>query len=273
MILVAGDAELVLAPELGGAVVSWRVAHVDVLRPGSGAEVRDQACYPLVPFSNRVAGGAFIFRGQRHALPTLLGPWAIHGAGWQSHWEMTGNEMVLDYRGGVLWPFAFRAEQIFELTPRSLSVTMRLTNRHASDAPAAIGLHPFFNRAPMTTLQFAARAVWHNDIDMIPETRTSVPPAWDFSRPRVPDVAIDNCFLGWRQIAAITQPDHSLRLTADAVFRHLVVYCPPASDIMAIEPVSNMNDGLNRMDDPDCGMTVLPPGGVLEGRITMDVLL
>ena len=40
---------------------------------------------------------------------------------------------------------------------------------------------------------------------------------------------------------------------------------------MAIEPVSNMNDGLNRMDDPDSGIAILPPGGVLEGRITMDV--
>ncbi len=271
MILVAGDAELVLAPEHGGAIASWRIASIDIMRPGFGSSVRDQACYPLVPFSNRVAGGAFTFCGQRHALPKTLGPWAIHGAGWQSHWEMAGNEMVLDYRGGVLWPFAFRAEQIFDLTPRALSVTLRLTNRHTADAPAAIGLHPFFNRAPTTNLQFTAQSVWHNDADMIPETRTAVPPAWDFTSPRVPDTPIDNCFLNWGGRVTISQPDHTLHMSAEAVFRHLVVYCPPERDVMAIEPVSNMNDGLNRMDDPDSGIAILPPGGVLEGRITMDV--
>jgi aldose 1-epimerase len=273
MILMAGDGELVLAPEIGGTIASWRIGRIDLFRTGTGDAARDQGSYPLVPFSNRVAGGAFTFRGQRHVLPVLLGPWAIHGAGWQSQWETQGNDMVLHHRAGVLWPFAFDCVQSFAVERRSLRLTMRVTNRHSDEAPLALGMHPYFNRSPSTTIAFTAEKVWRNDADMIPEAKVDIPPEWDFRAPGVPEVAIDNCFLNRSGPVVITQPDHQLTITADPVFRHLVVYCPPSRDIMAIEPVTNMNDGLNRMDDPDCGMAVLPPGGVLEGSITFSVAL
>ena len=33
------------------------------------------------------------------------------------------------------------------------------------------------------------------------------------------------------------------------MFRHLVVFISPDKDFIAVEPVSNMNNGVNRMDD------------------------
>ena len=130
MKLTAGTAELILAPQTGGSVVSWTIAGQPILRHANpeATDARGNACYPLVPFSNRVAGRRFSFAGQTYELPALLGEWAIHGAGWQcawtaeaiSHWDAT---LTLDYPGGTLWPFAFRATQRFELESDRLLVT------------------------------------------------------------------------------------------------------------------------------------------------------
>jgi aldose 1-epimerase len=277
MKLVSGGAALVCNPQLGGTIVSWTVDGVSMFRPvGAEADtVRGQGCYPLVPFSNRVAGRAFRFAGTRYELPDLMNGFAIHGAAWQLAWRQDGDAMKVDYPGGDLWPFAFSAEQHFALTDHGLTVVMRVTNRHKAPAPVAMGLHPYFPRTPEMTLQFAATSVWLNGADMIPMANVQVPSEWDFSRARKPgSVFADNCFAGWHRTATITWPEQATRLavTADKPFRHAVVYLPRGADFFALEPVSNMNDGINRMDQHvDHGMSVLAPGDTLEGAIRFAV--
>jgi len=280
MKLTAGFAELVLAPQTGGSVVSWTIAGQPILRRANpnATDARGNACYPLVPFSNRVAGRRFTFAGHTYELPALLGEWAIHGAGWQcpwtaeaiSHWDAT---LTLDYPGGKLWPFAFRATQRFELEPDRLIVTMRITNTYKTPTPAAIGLHPFFHRSADTWLQTNATSVWQSGADKIPTTNTPVPPDWDFSTARpLDDADIDHCFAGWSGQATLTWADRANRLHIQAgpPFGHLVLYVPKRQDHLAIEPVSNMNDALNHMTTTeDHGMVVLEPGQSLEGRISM----
>ncbi len=269
--MIMGDAELLLAPQKGGSVAFWRVGGVDILRPDKGPTARDQGCYPLVPFSNRVAGAEFLFEGQRHTLPKLPNGFALHGCGSVLPWDREGCTMRLAYPGGELWPFAFDAEQIFELSARALIITTRLTSRHTGLAPAAIGQHPFFARPEGTSLRFAAQAVWQNGPDAMPERRVSVPPEWDFTTPRVPDAHADNCFVGWAGTADIVTSTHAVHMQADPIFGNLVYYAPVGGNFLCLEPVMNMNDGLNRWDDPDCGMAILEPGGVLEGTVRIEV--
>ena len=277
MRLVSGGAELVCNPQLGGTIVSWKVDGVSLFRPVTteADTVRGQGCYPLVPFSNRVAGRAFHFAGQRYELPDLMNGYAIHGAAWQLPWRQDGASMKVDYPGGALWPFAFAAEQRFALSDRALEVTMRVTNRHDRPAPLALGLHPYFPRTPEMTLQFAATSVWLNGEGMIPTANVQVPSEWDFTTPRRPgEVYADNCFAGWHRSAVVTWPEHrtALTITADKLYRHAVVYLPRNAAFFALEPVSNMNDGLNRMDQHvDHGMAVLAPGDTLEGVIRFAV--
>jgi aldose 1-epimerase len=275
MRFTAGSAELVLAPEMGGAVVSWTIAGRPIFRDANPAATvsREHACYPLVPFSNRVGGRAFSFNGARYTLPALIGEWAIHGAGWQCAWQLAGDMMTLDYPGGELWPFAFQASQRFELAADSLTVTMRLTNRHHDVAPAAIGLHPFFHRDADSALQTSAGSVWLAGQDQIPTHAAAVPAEWDFSTTRaIADAAIDHCFSGWSGEALLTWPERRefVRIVATSPLQHLVLYVPRGQNFIAIEPVSNMTDGLNHMNtNDDHGMAVLAPGWSLEGSITM----
>ncbi len=279
--LEVGDHALVFAPEIGGSIASWTRRGVPILRPLqpdalAQREPRALGCYPLVPFSGRVAGRRFTWRGVTHELPALLNGYAIHGAGWREPWRVADLDsrslsLVLDHIPGPLWPFAFRAEQYFLLSPEGLTVELEITNTDMQPTPAAFGLHPYFPRGPATTLQFEAAKVWLNRADAeIPDRSESVPAAWDHTIPRSPVEGIDNCFAGWTRPARIAWPDRGLALsiTADPLLAHLVVYIPPGRNVLAVEPVANMNDGLNRMEaGTGHGFAVLQPGATLRGSV------
>jgi aldose 1-epimerase len=272
--LEVDGARLLLAPDIGGAIAGWTRDGTPLMRPMlpdalTVREARSLSSYPLFPYSNRVAGRRFRFAGRTHELPDLMNGHAIHGAGWQVPWAAIQDgptaTIMLDHPAGPLWPFAFHAEQRFVLTRDALQCELLIENRHDHAAPFGFGLHPYFPRGADTTLTFSASHVWHNGAaDMIPTHRSIVPPAWDHAGGvPVGRVTLDHCFGGWGGRARLSYPDrhYALDITADPVFAHLVVYIPEGQDYLAVEPVSNMNDGLNRLDiESDHGVFVLAPG-------------
>src|SRR3546814_10468318 len=63
----------------------------------------ESACFPLVPFSNRIRGGSFTFRDRRILLrPNMTGdPSPLHGQGWLVPWqveEASSTDAILVYR-------------------------------------------------------------------------------------------------------------------------------------------------------------------------------
>jgi aldose 1-epimerase len=69
-------------------------------------------------------------------------------------------------------------------------------------------------------------------------------------------------------LATIDYGGHRLELSADRLFRFAVVFVPDGKEFFAVEPVSHMNNGINRMHDgSDHGIVVLEPGAALEGGI------
>jgi aldose 1-epimerase len=273
--LHAGDASVALAPELGGSILGWTRGGVPLLRHASPravapGDVQEMAAFPLVPYSNRIAHGRFDFAGGAYRLALNFGdsPHSIHGVGWQRAWRVTNvardaATLTLSHASDAGWPFAFTAEQHFHLTATALHVALAITNRHTLPAPAGLGLHPFFPRGT-ATLCFHADAVWRNTADMLPSERTNVPPDWDHSGGRaVGDLALDNCFEGWDGSAVLTWADRRITIAATDCFRHLVVYTPPGQSYFCVEPVSHMNDAINRG-----GMHVQEPGDTLRGEIS-----
>jgi aldose 1-epimerase len=280
--LHAGETSLVLAPELGGSILGWTRGSVALLRHASPralfpGDVREMAGFPLVPYSNRIAGGRFHFADAEYRLALNFGdhPHSIHGIGWQRAWRVTGvardaATLTLPHTPDASWPFAFIAEQRFRLTATALHVALAIINHHTAPAPAGLGLHPYFPRTTTTvprahaTLQFHADAVWRNGADLLPRERAGVPPEWDHGAGRtIGDVALDNCFEGWDGTATLTWPDRRMTIEASDIFRHLVVYTPPGQGFFCVEPVSHMNDAINRD-----AMRVLDPGDTLRGEIS-----
>ncbi len=179
--------------------------------------------------------------------------------------------LTLDHVADASWPFAFRAEQRFVLSEDRLIVHILMQSLHGGPAPAGIGLHPFFPHGPGATLQFVAGAVWENGSDLLPTRRIAVPAALDHSTPRpIGSIPLNNCFGGWRGTARIAYPERGIAVVIEAepTFRHVVVFVPPDKDFFAIEPVTNMNNGVNRMGDTaGHGVVVLQPGETLAGRM------
>ncbi len=287
LMLRSGEASLVLAPEFGGAIVGWTLGEVPLLRrPAADAivhgNVRGLGCFPLVPFSNRIAYGRFIWDGVEHLLDRNFGdhPHTIHGVGWQRAWEIAAvgtASATLTLRHDAIgpqarnWPFAFAAEQHFVLAPEGLTVMLSMQNRHSAPAPAGLGLHPYFPRAGGPTLRFNATQVWRNAANSLPSEAVPIPPEWDHASGHpIGSAALDNCFAGWDGRAWITWATGRVTVSIEAAgqFRHLIVYTPPGQNFFCVEPVSHMTNAINRLATvPDHGLRSLAPGETLRGEV------
>jgi aldose 1-epimerase len=290
--LRAGAARVVLAPEAGGSIAAYEWRGRAVLRPASAdalarGEVRDFASYPLVPFSNRIAGATLHWLGAAYPLRRYLPghPHAIHGNGWQRAWDLVErapSRATLELKHDAAaaraleWPFPYRARQTFALAEDSLTLTHVIENTGATAFPFGLGWHPFFPRTDATLLQFRAASVWLTDATQLPTRRERVPSQWDFASARpIGHTALDHCFAGWQPPANVRSPERGLAVSVDAdpVCEHLVVYVPRSAGHLAIEPVTHMTDAFNRAvaGEADTGTRVLAPGETFSCTMRLSV--
>ena len=289
--LVAGDAILTLCPRQGGSIGNWSRRGVPVLRQSSaealaGSSARPLACFPLIPFSNRIAFGRFSFGGETFQLDPNFDdePHAIHGNAWQREWTVAAQsaataELRLHHDPatdtGSHWPYAYRAAMTYALTPDGLAVTIGFTNTDHRAQPVGLGLHPYQPRTPQTAIAFRAGSVWRTGADSLPDARLTVEGHWSFAPGHViAPPPLDNCYAAWTGRAEATRPEHGLRLViaADDIFRHLVVYTPDGKPYFALEPASNMTDAVNHIDTvSDHGLRVLAPGETLARQVRFQV--
>ncbi len=283
--LAAGDAAVEIAPAVGGAIASFTLAGADILRPTphdarAEGNVRAFACYPLVPYSNRIANARLAFDGREHALAWNFGdsPHAIHGVGWQRAWSVLSSsdadvQLALDHDAlgdaASSWPWPFRVLQTFALERSArgatLSVRLAIENAGRHAFPFGLGWHPFFPKPPGTTLAFAATHVWRSDPTQIPVARVAVPDAWRFDSPRpLGDVELDHVFEPSTGTATIRWPARALAVAIDAdrALDRRVVFVPPGRDYLAFEPATHMTDAFNRAErgEQGTGTRLLPPG-------------
>jgi len=281
--LRAGGLEAGVAPGAGGALIRFRRGDgVDLMRAASAEALANRdpigvACFPLVPFSGRIAGGRLCFQGRTYDL-ALNFPGdanALHGDGWQCPWDVEHADasevrlVLSDPRRG--WPWAYSARQTYRLDGDALAITLSVTNESDGPMPAGIGVHPWFDATPGASLTFTADTVYQVDAGYLFTEVTPIPERWDFSGGRaVAGTDLVNGFAGWTGKAEIAWPERDARLTieASASLGHLVVYTPPGERFFCVEPVSHAVDAFNleaRGAAPDNGTVVLQPGETLAG--------
>ena len=269
-----------LAPALGGSIAGLWLNDVPVLRSTPGPalqQVSAAGSYPLVPFSNRIGHAAFSWAGRSHAmLPNNPAePHAIHGVGWQRTWtvlkvdERQAN-LAYIHRADAAWPFAFAAEQVFELSDQGLALHMTLTNQSEVPMPAGLGWHPYFVKRPGSYLRFAAAGRWEMGADKLPTHRLPTP-GLDTD---CTALDVDHCFDGWA--GDVQLQDELLRIRIRSNLQRLVVFTNPTRDFVAIEPVSHVNNALQLMQSTDIsahalGLTVLQPGESMSAHMHMHI--
>jgi aldose 1-epimerase len=235
------------------------------------------ACFPMLPYANRIAGNAFAFDGRAWRFEANNPPekFNVHGTGWKRPWRVEAADgasatLALEVAEE---PYAYRAEQRFAVDEGGLTVGLVLENRGRSRAPFGFGLHPWFERDPDVTLRFRARDFYLEEPEHVAGDRITLPPELDFAAGRaLPGRWLNNDYGGWDGRAEIAWPSRGLRLlmTAEAVFGHLMVYAAPGSAVFCVEPQSNASGAFNRdggFEDPREGIRILAPGERMQGTV------
>lgn len=283
--LAQGQCRVLVSPETGGAIARYTWRDVDILRPAPDSAIRERqvrlmACYPLVPYSNRIALARLPFAGAIHELRPNFPPerHAIHGVGWQRPWRVrrsaaSGLELELEHAPGADWPFRFEAWESFTLSARGLELRLGIRNTDARAMPAGLGWHPYFPVRPELRLQAEWLGVWKMGEGSLPTEHAPVPPEFDFRIPRLAaGWKVDHCFTGWKRHATLDYADHRVELEAGEALDRIVCFAPgDGRDFVALEPVSHVNNAftLAAAGRRDTGMRVLAPGDSWEVAIAI----
>lgn len=273
--LTHGSLRAVVRPDLGGSLESLvycgLTGDVPVLRvpPAVIHTVRDMGCFPMVPFSNRVAKAQLQWQGTDHPLIKMgtTEEHAMHGVAWQRPWEVldSSDDFVMlsyEHKADAAWPFAFDVSQVFKLNGSSLTMTLSITNQAPSPAPAGLGWHPYFAKRAAAHLAFDATSL-----------PTKLKLASGLASPCA-DLDLDHCFEGWAGVVLLR--DSLIRTRIESNLPRLIAYTNPTKDFVAIEPVSHANNAINlgaasAAELERLGVRVLASGETFSAQMSISV--
>ena len=257
-------------PQTGGSIALAEWNGEPILDRRDGSKVLDMASFPLVPFSNRIAGSTFDFEGRRVTLrpnhPGDPDSPAIHGFGWLRAWsvervdELSAILSLAHERGE--WPWAFASSLTYRVSDNGFEAALGVTNLSDEAMPAGLGFHPYFPRTEQTVMHALYEGEWQTDSACIPihlDEREQARDWWD-GQP-VDTRHVDTVYTVREGDMEIRWPDRGIgaRLCPSDDLPFTTVYVPEGEDYFCVEPVSHMTDAFNR-DRPDSGMRVLAPG-------------
>ncbi|MGE3830379.1 MAG: hypothetical protein AB7F76_05225 [Parvibaculaceae bacterium] len=288
--LTRGALQFIVAPEAGARFVSFTADGRDILRTASPQGLNTGTCYeyggfPLVPYSGPIFGDGFRFGGEFHALGRTVPeePTATHGEGWIRPWQILRQDaaalrLQFDHVPRPdAFPFGYRGVVDFSLEAEKLVIDIELICRHHRPMPAGIGIHPYFPKPAGTALRFDATGLWPPDSpEAVEQGCGPLEAGLDFRNGQdVSAIVFDRCFEGWDGLAELSYPDgHRTRIEAEGALTRLQIYDAWHYPYIYVEPVSNANDGFNRMalGVPGHGVQVLEPGQSLSGRMSITPL-
>ena len=283
-----GDLQLDLLPRLGGAVAAYRRATpggTQALFRESTADADDvlqTACFPLVPYCNRIRDGRFRFGDREVRLTPNLPPQKhpLHGQGWRNPWTVTGAgpdwaELVYRHEPDE-WPWAYEASQRFTLDHAGLEIQLGCRNLASEPMPCGLGLHPFFDAPAGTMLDTRVAGVWTVDEEIMPVRLEPPVGRYALENRSIAGASLDNGYEGWSGKAILRWPGAAAGLrisSADAA--RFQVYAPAGQPVLCAEPVTNANDALRRPEAAwaEAGIVVLGPGEVASMTARFDPMV
>ncbi|MBJ7455644.1 MAG: aldose 1-epimerase family protein [Thermoleophilia bacterium] len=242
---------------------------------------------PLIPWPNRMAGGAYEFGGRRIQAPVSEPSTggAIHGLVRWSNWRVAASEpascaMALRLHPQPAYPFTLDLRIDYALGDDGLTVTLTAENAGAEPLPFGAGFHPYLTAGTAVVddavLSVPAATWLPTDGRAIPTgERRAVEGRLDFrvARP-VGDTVLDHCFTDLARdsdgLARVTLegPGSPVILWMDEAFGHLMVFTGdtlPAGHRrrgVAVEPMTCAADAFNSGD----GLRVIAPRQQFVGR-------
>jgi aldose 1-epimerase len=282
--LTAASLVLELSPARGGAIANFHhhgeQGRTPIMRESraSLANVLEAASFPLVPFVNRVRGGAFAFRGRtiRMAPNMADDPSPLHGQGWLGAWQVERADQAhahLSFRHSPgEWPWEYEARQEFALDAGGLAVALTCRNLDTRPMPCGLGQHPYFPCGPGTVIDTRVGHVWTIDEQVLPVEKVPASGRFDLRERAICGQELDHGFGGWGGTTRISDPAWPFEIllsSPNAGF--FQVYSPQGGGFFVAEPVSHANAALNEPEHEwaELGLKVLEAGE--EMRLDMRV--
>jgi len=271
MILTRGDIELVLAPLVGGSIAAFRWRGRDIMRaaPTGSSDPLEHSAFPLVPWSNRIRDGRFVWGNHMVQLPPNYqdGPHSIHGHGWQVPWTVAASDSAhatLTYTHSAdAWPWNYYATQHFALTDDGFDYVLTVRNDSAELMPAGLGLHPYFPNPADTQLHARLDGWWAADAEAMP-VRYIAQPGDNWTQRLHAQTETDTVFAGLAGPITLDWSTHRLTIRASPNAGWVVVYAPVGNTFAAVEAVTQPTDALNAPGRP--GIVTLRQGETAELR-------
>jgi aldose 1-epimerase len=262
---IAADDQRAVVVRAGGGLRAYAAGGRELLDGYAAGEPptsgRGQV---LIPWPNRLEGGAYEFDGRRHQLP-LTEPErgnAIHGLVRDAAWTVGEREPhrvvmehVLEPRPG--YPFTLSLAVEYTLSEAGLRVQTTATNSGPEACPFGSGQHPYLTLGTPTVdpliLCAPGQTVLLEDERGIPVGRELVKgTAYDFTRPRAIgatrlDEAFTDLVRGTDGLARVELRDPrsraGLSLWVDESYRYLQLFTgDPLPDVsrrsLAVEPMT-----------------------------------
>jgi aldose 1-epimerase len=277
--LRAGALRVALRPDIGGSIAGFWHGDLPVLRSADPATLegpRQSACFPLVPYSNRLGYKRFRWQGREHTTQANFGqdyPHSLHGSAWQQPWRVVSSaatraELLYTQRADGHWPFAFDVTQRIELSESALTLRLSFTNIDARTQPVGLGWHPYFPKRPRSRLHVECGGRWESDAVTHLPTRRVAQQGIDGE---LRHLDFDHCFDGWRGAARVR--DEALSVSITSSLPYLVVYTPPAQDYFCVEPVSHVSNAIHMADPAAHGLVAVGAAETLEASMKIEVAL
>jgi aldose 1-epimerase len=285
--LERGRLRLELSPSIGGAISGFAWRGNDGVQPvlrkchSPLEKVLDAACFPLVPYVNRISGGCFTFRGREIRLePNMPGDASpLHGQGWLNPWAVehsSDSTAILTYRHEAgEWPWAYEARQDFMLDEGGLSVKLTCRNLDDGPMPCGLGFHPYFHCGSETRIDTDVAVAWTVDEHVLPLAKVPARGRYDLKDRLVCGQDLDNGFGDWGGEARMSDPDWPFEIRMNSPeARFFQLYSPREGSIFVAEPVTHANAALNRpeADWPELGMRVIEPGEAMSLDMRHEVI-
>lgn len=219
------------------------------------------ACFPLVPFSNRIRNGKFSFENVHYKLDAN---WdgdqpVIHGQGWVSPWsyeKISEQKMIMSLFADDWWPWPYKAQQIISICKTGVQLDIMITNLSSKNMPAGLGFHPYFHRHSDTRLRCNAAKIWEPMTDgaLIPSPHQNI--GFGGAGRNVNDLALDHCFENIIGDIIIEHPSEGMTITMKRLSnaRHGVIFVPDINgDYLCVEPVSHITGAVGDDTNIDDG--------------------
>lgn len=228
----------------------------------------------LVPWPNRIAGGAYAFQGQTYQVPVNEPDRhaALHGLMSWVDWHVDH----VDARTAVLstflapqpgYPFALESHVRYALDARGLHVDIASTNVGAGPAPYGTAQHPYLtcDLAPEDgyELRLPARTAYRTDRDLTPTEPVAVEElGLDFQTPRaIGATRIDRAFTDlpegtWQLTLRDPATRIGVSLSTDTRWVQLFTAEPFERRALAVEPMTGPANAFNS----GLGLVVVQPG-------------